>query len=286
LNQLVQIYRESTKFQQKLNTARDVLFEIFKIINKNYVEFKFFNYLSDSNSKYPLWREYAEETKSLSGVYLLSFVLISELKWHGPTHKKAASHSSQKKNCMNCGQQDGLNSFKRVVNLDGENFEERLKSQGCVLCRTCSLPIHKVCTEESSRYGAASFRCQKCEEAKLGYTLEEADDQLEDKLLIKSADISTSNFCYGARTRKQITNIIDSESDSNSTTDQRSEKNLRSTKASVVLPTRSSLRTAVIKSVAESRNNNNNISSDAKKSIYREVDSSQSSDSNQDESDE
>ena len=76
-------------------------------------------------------------------------------------------------------------------------------SQGFVSCSSCYFPIHKLCTEESSKkkcFSIGVFRCKKCEEAKLKYVIEEEQGGLEDKGF--SAEISEDNFVHGVRTRK------------------------------------------------------------------------------------
>ena len=51
------------------------------------MEFKFFNQINKEGFKYPLWRSYLQNAKSLSSIYFLSYILISELKWDGLKRK-------------------------------------------------------------------------------------------------------------------------------------------------------------------------------------------------------
>ena len=61
--------------------------EIFKSINKYYIEFKFYNQIQKKDLKYTIWKKYLDCNKSLSSMYLLSFILISDLKWDGLIRK-------------------------------------------------------------------------------------------------------------------------------------------------------------------------------------------------------
>ena len=67
------------------------------MISKNYVEYKFYNIIQKEGFKYTIWKSYLDSAKSLSSIYFLSYVLISELKWDGLKRKGSEERAPREK---------------------------------------------------------------------------------------------------------------------------------------------------------------------------------------------
>jgi hypothetical protein len=98
---------------------------------------------------------------------------------------------------MNCDK-GGLKYVK--INDLKELDMNKAATQGCVLCLNCGGQIHKLCIEESTKITKISYRCKKCEQAKLKYTIESVS--VTEKGF--SAEICEENYVPGVRTRKYV----------------------------------------------------------------------------------
>ena len=99
---------------------------------------------------------------------------------------------------MNCDK--GISKFAKITDLNELDLN-KVTSQGYVLCFNCSGPIHKICIDESTKFTKLSYRCKKCEQAKLKYTFIEDDgSRVAEKGF--SAEISEENYVPGIRARK------------------------------------------------------------------------------------
>lgn len=99
---------------------------------------------------------------------------------------------------MNCDK-GGL-KYTKITGLNELDLN-KVATQGCVICFNCSGPIHKVCIDESTKHTKLSYRCKKCEQARLKYTLVE-DSGINGPEKGFSAEISEGNYVPGVRTRK------------------------------------------------------------------------------------